>query len=163
MPGAVIAYQVKRKDWLSVAVLSVALAFLGYMAASYFWSVRASFPNHLLSLCFCILLALFFVFALLEHKSHRAVAIGVILISIEVSLILLKPTFSQTIHPGEGNWTYTVEDPSVAGIVLNQDHSVSVTANQKGTTLLTLVSESGEKKEFYITVSGGSVYISTID
>ncbi len=163
LPGAVIAYQVKRKDWLSVAVLSVALAFLSYMAATYFWSVRAGFPNHLLSLCFCILLAFFFVFALLEQKSHRAAAIGIILVSIAVSMLLHKPTFSQTLHLGEGNWTYTLDDPSIAGIVLEQDHSVSVTANQKGTTLLTFVNESGEKKEFYITVSGGSVYINAID
>ncbi|MCQ2458545.1 MAG: pilus assembly protein N-terminal domain-containing protein [Clostridia bacterium] len=163
LPGAVIAYQVRRKDRLSVAVLSVAAAFLGYMSATYFLSVKASFPNHLLSLCFCIVLALFFAFALLENKYHRAVIIGVLIVSMAVSLIILKPVSSQTLQLGEGNWSYSLEDPSVADVVLKQDNSVSLTANRKGTTLLTFVNETGDKKEFYITVSNGSVYINTFE
>lgn len=163
LPGAAIAYQVRRKDWLSVAVLSVATAFLGYMAATYFWAVKASFPNHLLSMCFCIALALFFVFTLLERKTHRIAAVIIIVVSIAVSLIVLKPTASQTIRLGEGSWTCSADDPSVVEIRLDQDNTVSLTADQSGTALLTFVNESGEIKEFYVTVSGGGIYINAME
>lgn len=163
LPGAVIAWQIRRGDWLSVAVLSVATGFLGYMAAGYFWNVKANFPHHLLSLCFCLALALFLTFALLSRKGHRAVAIAVLLISLAVSLFLLKPTSAATIVPGDGNWTWTIEDPSIAGIGPGEDQTLSVTAKGKGTTLLTLVNESGDRLEYYITVSNGSVYINQID
>lgn len=163
LPGAAIAWQVRRGDWISVAVLSVATGFLGYMAAYYFWTVKASFPHHLLSLCFCLALALFLTFALLSRKSHRAVALGVLLVSLAVCLILQKPISAMTIQPGEGNWTWTVDDPAIAEIEWTPDNSMSVTAKEKGTTLLTLVNESGERLEYYITVSGGGVYINQMD
>ena len=163
LPGAVIAWQVRRGDWVSVAVLSVAVGFLGYMAANYFWTVKASFPHHLLSLCFCLALALFLTFALLSRKSHRAVVIVVLLISLAVSMILLTPISAATIDPGDGTWTWTVEDPSVAGIDQTEDRTLSVTAKGKGTTLLTLVNESGDRLEYYVTVSGGGIFINQMD
>ena len=162
-PGAVIAWQVRRGDWISVAVLSVAVGFLGYMAANYFWTVKASFPHHLLSLCFCLALALFLTFALLSRKSHRTVVTVVLLISLAVSMILLKPISAATIDPGDGTWTWTVEDPSVAGIDQTEDRTLSVTAKGKGTTLLTLVNESGDRLEYYVTVSGGGIFINQMD
>ena len=159
LPGAVIAWQVRRKDWLSVAVLSVAIGFLGYMAADYFWTVKAVFPHHLLSLCFCLALALFLIFALLRQKSHRLVVLGVLVVSLAVSLILTKPADATTILPGPGTWTWTLEDPAIAAIEQGPDQSLSVTAKGEGVTLLTLVSEAGDIQEYYITVSGGGVYL----
>ena len=113
LPGAAIAFLVKRKDWLSVAVLSVANIFLGYIAVCYFWVVRYKFPYHLLSMIFCVALALFFVFTLLDKKSHRIVAILVIVAAITVSLFMLKPNSSATINLGEGNWNCTVENSDI--------------------------------------------------
>lgn len=163
LPGAAVAYQVKRRDWLSVAVLSVASAFLGYMAATYFWTVKADFPHHLLSLCFCVALGLFFAFALLDRGIHRAAAIGVLLVSLTVSLIALKPVDAVTLRLGEGSWTCTVGDPAVAGITVDPDNAASVTAGKAGTTLVTFVNEQGEKKEYYITVSGGGIYVNKME
>lgn len=163
LPGAVIAWQLRRKDWISVAVLSVAVGFLGYMAADYFWSVKAVFPHHLLSLCFCIALAIFLTFTLLSQKSHRIVVLGVLLVSLAISLILLKPIDAATIRLGDGTWTWTMEDPDIATVELNQDQSLSVSANGEGVTLLTLENESGERQEYYITVSGGGVFINRHD
>ena len=163
LPGAVIAWQLRRKDWISVAVLSVAVGFFSYMAADYFWSVKAVFPRHLLSMCFCIDLALFFTFTLLSQKCHRIVAIGVLLVSLAISLIMLKPIDAATILLGDGAWTWTMEDPAIATIELNQDRSLSVTAKGEGVTLLTLENESGDRQEYYITVSGGGVFINQYD
>lgn len=163
LPGAVIAWQLRRKDWISVAVLSVAVGFLGYMAADYFWSVKAVFPHHLLSLFFCIALAIFLTFTLLSQKSHRIVVLGVLLVSLAISLILLKPIDAVTIRLGDGTWTWTMEDPDIATVELNQDQSLSVSANGEGVTLLTLENESGERQEYYITVSGGGVFINRHD
>lgn len=163
IPGAVIAWQLRRKDWISVAVLSVAVGFLGYMAADYFWSVKAVFPHHLLSLCFCIALAIFLTFTLLSQKDHRIVVLGVLLVSLTISLILLKPIDATTVQLGDGSWTWALEDPNIANIELNQDHSLSVTAKGEGVTLLTLENEYGDRQEYYITVSGGGVFINRHD
>lgn len=45
IPGAAITFQVKKKDWSGVFALSVATAFLGYMAATYFRTFRIHFQT----------------------------------------------------------------------------------------------------------------------
>lgn len=163
LPGAAIAYQIKRRDILGAAVLSVGIAFLGYMAAEYFWDVKAVFPRHLLSMCFCILLAVFFILTLIDRKVLRIAAAGVLTVSLTVSLILVKPIFTQTLLPAGGSWTVTAEDPSVADILTGEDASVTVKAKKDGTTFVTAVNEEGETREFLITVSGGGVFINEME
>ncbi len=71
IPGAAIAYLLKRKDWLAAAVLAVANGYLGFQAGTYFvWMIR-TFPHHLLSLFFCLLLSLSFVFGIFEDRKKQ--------------------------------------------------------------------------------------------
>lgn len=163
IPGAAIAYLVKKKNWLSVAVLSVATGFLGYMTADYFWSVTSEFPYHLLSMCFCVVLAIFLIFALFYNKMHRIVSIGITVIVMAVSLFVIKPTTSITIELEEGKWTYVIDDPEIARIEIEEDNSVVFKAKKNGNTLVTFTNEDGEIAEYWVTVSGGGVYINTFD
>ena len=48
LPGAVIAFQLKKKNWLSVLVLSLATTYLAYASIDYFRAAMANFPNHIL-------------------------------------------------------------------------------------------------------------------
>ena len=41
LPGAVIAFQLKRKNWLSILVLSVATGYLAYSSVDYFRAAMA--------------------------------------------------------------------------------------------------------------------------
>lgn len=163
LPGAAIAFLVKRRDWLSVVVLSVATAFLGYMAADYFWTVKARFPLHVLSMCFCIALALFLIFVLLDKKSHRIVAVAIVLVSLVVSLVISKPVDKQTIDLGGGSWTCTVEKPEIADVEIAKGDQALVTAHEDGTTFVNFVNDAGEAKEYLISVGGGSIYINEMD
>lgn len=163
LPGSVIAFQVRRRDWLSVAVLSVATVFLAYLAAYYFWDVRTGFPHHVLSLCFCIALAFFLVFTLLDRRAHRIAAVVLILAALAVSLPLLKPVDTQTLLPGDGSWTYTVDGASVAGITAEPDGAFRVTAARDGISTVTFTNERGEVKEYMVTVSGGGIFINEIE
>ena len=164
LPGAAIAYLVKRRDWLSVAVLSVATGFLGYSSSSYFWSVISDFPHHLLSMCFCIALEFFLIFALLDKKVHRIVAVGIVIVVTAVSLFVLKPTNTeQTVMLDEGKWTYVIDNPEIADVEIKDDNSVVFTAKDKGNSIVTFTNEKGETTEYWITVSGGEIYINTLD
>ena len=163
IPGSVIAFQVRRRDWLSVAVLSVATVFLAVMAAVYFWDVRAGFPRHLLSLCFCIALAFFLAFTLLDRRAHRVVAVVLILAALAVSLPLLKPIDVQTLVPGDGSWTYAVEGDSVDGIAAEPDGAFRISAGRDGISTVTFTNERGEVKEYMVTVSGGGIFINEIE
>lgn len=163
LPGAFIAYQVKRKNWLSVLVLSVATAFLGYMAADYFWTVKAAFPHHVLSMCFCVVLAFFLIFTLLEDKVHRVVASAVVVVSLVAALIILKPINAQMVLLGDGNWTYTVNNPDVVEAVIEKDNSVIFTAKGEGTSDFIFIDENGNTIEYIVTVSGGGIYINEME
>ena len=77
IPGAAVAFLVKKKNWLSVPILSVATGYLAVQAVIYFGSVRLRFPHHLLSCIFCLAQAVFLIFILLEQKKHRAAALAV--------------------------------------------------------------------------------------
>ncbi len=163
LPGAAIAFLVKRKDWLGTAVLSVATGFLGFMTADYFWSVKAKFPKHILSMCFCIALVLFLAFVLLDKKMHRIVAVGVAVVVLAVSLFILKPIDKQTIDLGEGTWTCTVDKPDIADVVISDGTQALVTAHSDGNTFVTFVNGQGEIKEYLISVGGGSIYLNEMD
>lgn len=163
LPGAAIAYQVKRKDWLATAVLSVATGFLGYSTATYFWRTKADFPYHLISMCFCVILALFLIFALLDKKSHRLASVLVVVIAAAITLYVFKPTTEQAITLDEGSWTYVIEDPEIADVEIKDDNSVVFSAKSKGTSLVTFTNENGEITEYYVTVSGGSIIATPFD
>lgn len=79
LPGAAIAYLVKKQNWLSVPIISVATGYLCYMGVQYTkWCIDPG-TKHVLSAIFCIALALFFVFGLLENKKHKITA-GIIML-----------------------------------------------------------------------------------
>ena len=71
LPGAAIAFLVKKQKWYSVPVLCVATSYLAFVAVMYLQSVIGHFPHHLISCVFCIALAVFFILVLFDKKSLR--------------------------------------------------------------------------------------------
>lgn len=89
LPGAAIAYLVKKQNWLCVPIISVATGYLCYMAVQYTqWCIVAG-TNHYLSAVFCLALAVFFVFGLLENKKHKITAGLIMLMFIAAFSFLL--------------------------------------------------------------------------
>lgn len=164
LPGAVAAYQLRRKDWLSVAVLSVANGFLAYTAVRYLKSAWGDFPHHLLSGIFCVALILFFVFVLLDNKKHRLAALLLAAAVLVGSAVFLLRDISVEIPLDAGDWTCTLEDDTVAEVQQSEDgDSVKVIARHDGCTFLHLQKEDGTYITYCVTVSGGGVFLNTMD
>ncbi len=158
LPGAVAAYQLKRRDWLSVLAMSVANGYLAYMCVKYFRSALAEFPNHLLSSVFCLALAVFFVFVFLDKKQLRIAALAVIAAVLIGTGIYTQAARSQNLFVGDGEWTYTVEDESVVEIEMDGGNA-EFKAKDKGSTSVIFRNSDGEEHEYYATVTGGGVFI----
>lgn len=163
IPGAAIAYQVKEKGWLGTFSLSVATAFLGYMAATYFRTFRIHFPNHLLSMIFCIALAAIMIIFFIDDFKKRLFAFGAFIIAIVITLVFTKPVLSYSLDLPAGDWTYVIEDESVAQIEGIDSDSFNIIAGEAGGTLITFKNENGEIKEYYVSISGGGIYMNEFD
>ncbi len=163
LPGAAVAFLVKKKNILSALVLSVATCFISYIAADYFWRVKAHFPYHVISFVFCILLIVFFTLTFLDKKPLRIIVFVLSLLTFASSLFILKPNDVQTIELPDGKWEYTAETPDICSINMTDSDTAEITAENEGTSIVTFTSESGEKEEYLITVSGGSVTINQFD
>lgn len=165
IPGAAIAFLLKKKNWLSVLVLSVATGYLGYACVDYARTASTNFPHHLLSAIFCFALAVFFIFILLDEKKHRIAALMIFALVVIGTAVVLNLSSPGTValELGEGNWSYTVEDDSFFDVEIDEENNVKITAKRKGGTFITFTSDDGTEEEYYITVSGGGVTISDFD
>lgn len=154
LPGAAIAFQLKRKNWLSVAVLSVATAFLAAMCVDYFDTALHNFPHHLLSSIFCLALAVFFVFVLLDDKKHRIAALAIIVVALAAATgIIVKNNsgeHSTLLTLDDGEWTCTVEDDTVASVEINNGNQATITSKKNGDTILTFKSIDGDEVQIVV-------------
>ncbi len=167
LPGAAIAFQVKRKNWLSVAVLSVANAFLACMCVDYFDTAFYHFPHHLLSSIFCLALAVFFVFVLLDDKKHRIAALAVILIALAVStgITIKQNSGGQSVYLAldDGQWVCTVEDDSIASVDIENGNEATITSKTNGSTIISFQNSDGTVEDFTFLAKGKNLSIIPID
>ncbi len=159
IPGAAIAFQVKKKGWLGALTLSAAIAFLGYTAVTYFRSLTMYFPNHLLSMLFCIVLAIVMIILLIDEFKLRLVAAAILVVAVVLALIVTKPVLTYEITLPEGDWVYVIEDDSIAQIEEEPSGSFTIKAGNAGVTLITFTNENGEVKEYYVTISSNGIYL----
>lgn len=157
IPGAAIAYLVKKKNLLGVLVLAVATAFLGYMGATYFKTALSRFPNHIISAIFCIALAIFLTFVLFEKKSHRAILLAVTLITAVLTFAVISRDSVKTLSV-DGFEEYTVSDSSVIG-VSSENGNIKIKAKHDGHSYIDFTFDDGSKRQFYVSVSGGSIWV----
>jgi len=163
LPGAVIAFQLKRKNWLSVLVLCVPIVYLTSASLGYYHAAMANFPQHLLSALFAVGLAIFFIFVLLDRKAHRIVALSVLAIAFIVLLFFTGPDKTEEIVLEEGNWTYSADDESVVTTDISDGNHITLTAKQDGNTLIRFKNSDGIEIEYYVTVSGGGIWVNRFD
>lgn len=162
LPGAVIAYQIKKHNWLSVPILGVATGLIAYTAPGYLWNTVYDFPSHVISLIFCFLIALFLIFMIFDEKPKRLVSVGIFLIVFIVASILLKPVRGEVYELPQGNWTFTNDDSSVTEVVL-EGNQFTVKALKDGYSHYVFTSDSGEVIEYYASVTGGGLFLSKLE
>lgn len=159
LPGAVVAFQIKRKDWLSVAVIADSNGFFAYAAVMYLKSAFADFPHHLVSGIFCIAAALLFILLFTSDSKKRIVSFVIFLLVAVGAFVYFSRNNSTEISLGEGSWTVTLDNENVVSAVIDDDtDTVKISAIKDGTVCAVFTNENGEEITYYVTVSGGNVY-----
>ena len=167
LPGGAIAYEVKRKDWLSVLVLSVATCFLSLSSVYYASMAYADPPRHLLSALFAAALGVFLILVLLDGRKYRIAALSLMLAAWLACAVFIgagmlqKRTMELALEPGE--WVCEVEDEAVVSVGIEEGNRVTVTAGKAGGTYLYFRNADGTERTFYATVSGGGVYLNEFE
>lgn len=165
IPGAFVAYQIKKQNILSVLILSVANCLLAYMIAYYISMMKVSFPTHLFSSIFCLGLIALFIFSLLDKKKHRIIAIIIALLAFIISAIVLgifKKEGTLDIELGEGSWTYRIKDENIVGVEIDEQIA-TLTSKDNGDTFVYFTNEKKDEKEYAVTVSGTNIFASLME
>ena len=171
IPGAAIAYLIKKQNWLSVAILSVANGYLAYMCARYTHTVASSFPRHILSAAFCLGLAICFALLLLDDKKKKLVElafIAVVLIVSFVSIFNAGKGNSATIRlSSDGQWTYKIEAATSSedfiDVEVGDGGFMTINSNKNGSCILTFTNEKGEEEAYTVLVNGKNMSVSEIN
>lgn len=159
IPGAFIAYQIKKNNVLSAIVLSVAttyLAIAGTRGLKYLLINHV--PNHLLNSLICLSMAYILIFAILKNKKERIICMVITTIGVVIGIVLL---FSISQKPKQGekiiDFDETIEmidtkthDEDIATTEIDNDgHFFGVYSSKKtGTTEIKLV-DNNENEYIY--------------
>lgn len=82
LPGGMLAWFVKKGNWLSVAILSVANVLLSFILVYLFTDMLNKFPKGIIAVLFIIFEIIFFTCMLLKGKKKRIVAFAIALVAI---------------------------------------------------------------------------------
>lgn len=160
LPGAFCAFQLKRKDWISVAALTVANVYLAYISVDYIYYGIQIFPRHLLSAAFCILLAFFMIYVVFDEKKFRLVCLGIFAAAFAVCLFIEKPEQGYEVTLPQGQWTYSIEDEAIVEVIRSDDGTFEIKALGLGSTFVMFTDENGEEHEYSVTITTGGMYCS---
>lgn len=166
LPGAVVAFQVKKQNWLSVLILSVATCFLAFESVNYLKSTLTSFPNHLLSSILSLAIAIFFIFCFLKEKKQKIVALILVIAVLAGSFMYYGIGMggnTMELELEEGTWTYENEDDSIITCEMLDDNHAKLTLKREGTTFITFTNEKGEEVEYCASVSGYDIFLSEME
>lgn len=163
IPGAAIAYRVKKGDALAAVILSAANIMMIITGLSRISTVIYEFPRLLISLLFCLGFPFFFIFTLLKQKRSRAIAIALSILAIiaGICVYLIFPSGSSTSYPlEEGSWSVvSVSEPGL-DVSIESSDSMNLSSHKNGVYTLILEDENGRKICYEISVDGGNHYIS---
>lgn len=165
IPGAIIAYQIKKKNWLSVFAITVANIELSYQIMFYLRMTINHFPNHILSIIICICEILYFTFKLLDKKLHRFITIIFVLATLIFSAITLetfKTKSTYDLYLDDSNWSYEITNDEIVSIEMI-DNKVTLTTKKPGTASLFFTNDNNVRIEYYVEVSGPNIFVSLID
>lgn len=164
LPGAAIAYLIKKQNIVSVLVLSVATCYLAYQGTYYLKSVIFNFPYHLISFVFCLVMSFVLIKLLIENKKYRLFGYSLIIVALIISSLIFnifKKSDIQTIDLGQGNWTYTV-DSDVVEVSIDENNIMTIESKNNGNAYVCVTSEN-QILEYYINVNGNEMFISKVE
>lgn len=152
IPGAFIAYRVKKGDFVSAIILSVATGYLGYSGMTWVLSsITKTFPNHILSGLLCLFFAVFLIIYLLKENKSRVIAGAITLICMVASIILFFVAKSVPIMANEDMQIpegvqiieAKVENENIAKIEISEYGVVAKSSSEVGETEAILTDSNG--------------------
>lgn len=88
LPGAYLAWFVKKDNVLSSIILSVATSILIVQGFDFLRSCINHFPNNLLSCLYCFILAIWLTLSLLKNKKNQMISLFINLLAIAGSIFI---------------------------------------------------------------------------
>jgi len=135
LPGAFIAWYIKKDNAFSGLILSVALAALIWIGTDYLKTVTGTFPRYLLAMLFCYSAVPVLILFILRQKPARLIAAGIAVLVLAVSLFLAFRNGTGTTYavsfpldpekyPVTEEWTAQLEDPENGTVTITPGNGV---------------------------------------
>lgn len=139
LPGAFIAWYIKKENLLSGLILSVALAMLIWIGTGYLKTMIGSFPRYLLAMLFCYGAVPVLILYILRRKPERLLAAGIALLVLAASLFFAMRSDSRTTYavsfsldtekyPVTEKWTVQLEDPENGKVTITPGDEIISTS-----------------------------------
>lgn len=163
IPGAWIAYQIKRDNLLGAVILSVATGFLFATGVFFIRDLFGDFPRGLVGAVFCIMFSVILVQVIMRTKKTRIMAyICSLIFALGVIFVVSTTSSSRTagIMLDDGHQWEIVEADTGAEISGNY---LTVTLKKEGTYNITLKNEKGETVKYEAAFADGRMTIMEVE
>ena len=160
VPGALIAYQIKKENVWAALVLSVATGFLAFSGSLGLAKVfTETFPRHLLYYALCLIFAVGLIFIILKTKKQKVLAVLLtILVAAACHLYIFRTeTQSAYMH------TAVIFDEGVVitDAEISDENIASISLDEDGSVLRVKGTGAAGSAEIKCTDSEGNIYIYT--
>ena len=167
LPGAFIAWFIKRDNWIAAIILSVALAMLIFLGTGYLRDLIRRPPKYLVSSLFCFGAVPLLILCILHKRNPRLIATGIAVLALIACLFVTfrsganhinaRMALDREEYPVTSEWSVRLADPDNGTVSLNigdeiisSSVSVSITDTNKSADII-LVDPEG--KEYILPAS----------
>ena len=170
-PAAFIGWHIKKKNWLSLLILTPVLFLLAYICEDGLKHVIHHFPNLLIMVLFCVAQVIIYLYTFTEKVSQKIVGALVPIAIIAVMILMPKNIeFSSSQFLPDNpvlteNAVVTVDDTGIADILVTgtgEDSSVQIRAHAYGTTSFT-IKDGDNEYQYNISIYEDDLGVSQID
>lgn len=161
IPGALIAYQIKKNNVLSAIILSVATTYLTTVGTiGLINTFTNNFPYHLLNDLICLIMAYILIFVILTNKRERIISSVLTTLGVVIGIIFLvytgnKPILiNETIDFDEGIKIVEciVQDENIVKVNLDDEGKYMdvLSSNKVGTTEIKAIDVEGNEYTYIV-------------
>ena len=169
IPGAFIAYQIKKNNVMSAIILSVATCYLAVMGTKgLLSSIFNNFPYHLLNSLICLVMAFYLIFIILKNKKERIIATCITIVGLVGGIFLFINSSNEPLQTSkivdfeEGVIAvdYRVDNNQIAQVIIEEDRkSMTVySASEVGETEI-VITDKNNKEYVYVVNSTKDEFI----
>lgn len=163
IPGAAIAYQIKRDKIISAVILSVATGFLLATGVSFIRNLFTDFPRGLLAAVFCLMFGIVLIQAIMKRKNTRIIAyICSIVFAVAIffsAYAISSNRTTGTLLESDHQWEITEADTDAE---INGNY-LRISSRSKGTFFVTVKNENGETQKYEVIFSDDTTVIEQVE